>query len=173
MLQPESLSTAEMPSPQRAKPLYKELCKEKKKKTPTEFMWGTTGETSSTHCCCSANCKRHMAHRCTFSPPHILLNHPKWVSSNKAFCKFYCSNYSPPCVRNNIDERQGNWKAGKHSRRAPAQRERIIKKKTHKKKPLLMSCPKFTITVKLGKRVKTLEGNIDNSIENAEHVCQY
>lgn len=41
------------------------------------------------------------------------------------------------------------------------------------KKYLLVSCLKFTITVKLGKRVKTLEGNIDNSIENAERVCQY
>lgn len=38
---------------------------------------------------------------------------------------------------------------------------------------LSVSCLKFTITVKLSKRVKMLEGNIDNSIENAEGVCQY
>ena len=38
---------------------------------------------------------------------------------------------------------------------------------------LPVSCLKFTITVKLSKRVKMLEGNIDNSIENAEGVCQY
>lgn len=134
MLQPESLSTAEVPSPKRANPLCKELQRKKKKKSRhREFMWGTAGDTSSTYCCCSANCKQHIAHRCTFSTPRIILNHPKWVWSNKAFCKFYCSNNSPPCVRNNIDEWQGNWKAGKHLRRAPAQRGKRKKNNNNKK----------------------------------------
>lgn len=38
---------------------------------------------------------------------------------------------------------------------------------------LNMQCLKFTITIKLSKRVKMLEGDIDNSIENSEGVCQY